>query len=184
MAIDRDRIGRLIAMPGWTPATGIVPRGTPEIAEPALPDWSARPLADRQAEAQGIVGANALPPLRVAMPAGPGARLLFAAIAADWRAIGVTALAVGPDDPANLRLIDEVAPGETAAFYLRSFACERGVVCTTASDSVLIAARVTPSLSERSVLFTQADALIAATAPFIALGPPIRWSLVAPDLDL
>jgi peptide/nickel transport system substrate-binding protein len=184
MAIDRDRIARLIAMPGWTPATGIVPRGTPEIAEPALPDWSARPLADRQAEARGIVGASALPPLRVAMPAGPGARLLFAAIAANWRAIGVTALAVGPDDPADLRLIDEVAPGETAAFYLRSFACERGFACTTASDSVLIAARVTPSLPERSVLFTQADALIAATAPFIALGPPIRWSLVAPDLDL
>ena len=48
----------------------------------------------------------------------------------------------------------------------------------------LIAARYAPTLAERSVLLTQADALIAQTTPFIALGPPIRWSLVAPDLDL
>ena len=34
------------------------------------------------------------------------------------------------------------------------------------------------------LLLTQADALITQTVPFIAFGPPIRWSLVAQRLDL
>jgi oligopeptide transport system substrate-binding protein len=186
MAIDRDRIARLLAVPGWFPATGIVARGTPEIAVPSVPDWSASPIVDRQAEARRIVfaGNKAPTPLRIAMPAGPGARLLFASIAADWRAIGVAAIAVGQGEPADLRLIDEVAPADTAAFYLRSFACERNVPCTPESDTVLIGARAAPSLPRRTALLAQADSLIAQIAPFIALGPPIRWSLVTPDLDL
>lgn len=188
MAIDRDRIAHAFAVPGWATASGIVPAGTPEIDQPARPDWSDASLADRQARARTVVTAwtdagNVAQPVRVAMPPGPGARLLFALIAADWQAIGVPAEAVAADAPADLRLVDQVAPADTAAFYLRRFACDHGVPCTAASDRVLIAARTTPSLAERGVLLTQADALIAATVPFVPLGSPIRWSLVAPSLD-
>ena len=188
LAVDRRRIGRALGVPGWAPATAIVPPGTPEIEQPAQPGWAGVTLADRQAHARALLAAwraagHPTPPLRVAMPAGPGARLLFALIAADWRAIGVPARAVGMDEPADLRLVDEVAPADTAAFYLRSFACDRGVPCTAIGDRVLIAARTTPSLAERGLLLTRADALIAATTPFVALGGPIRWSLVAPALD-
>ncbi|HEY0269359.1 MAG TPA: ABC transporter substrate-binding protein [Sphingomonas sp.] len=189
MAIDRGRIGKLLAIQGWVPQTGIVPLGTPEIAAPARPDWSAMPLADRRSEARRVIAGLAmrdhpLTPLRVAMPAGPGARLLFAAIAADWRAIGVPAIAVSAGAPADLRLIDAVAPVDNAAFYLRSFACERGVACATDADRALIAARAAPSLARRATLFVKADARMAQVTPFIALGPPVRWSLVAPGLDL
>ncbi|WP_419825524.1 ABC transporter substrate-binding protein [Sphingomonas sp.] len=185
MALDRERIARALDVPGWTPATAILPAdGTPEIAETARPDWADLPLADRRtAAAQALVRWRSSPPLRVAMPAGPGARLLFALIAADWQAVGIGAVAVPPGAPADLALVDEVAPADTAAFYLRRFACERGVACTPESDAVLIAAREAPTLAERSRLLAQADALIGATAPFVALGPPIRWSLVAPSLD-
>lgn len=55
--------------------------------------------------------------------------------------------------------------------------------CTATGDRMLIAARTTPSLAERSVLLARADALIAATTPYIALGRPVRWSLVARSLD-
>jgi peptide/nickel transport system substrate-binding protein len=189
MAIDRDRIARLLDVPGWAPATGVVASGTPEIARPAMPPWADMAQADRVRQAgQTIarwVGANGAPrALRIAMPDGPGARLLFASIATDWRAIGVEAVAVAPDAPADLRLIDEVAPADVASFYLRSFACDRQVPCTAVSDRVLIAAREASSLEERAVLLTQADALIAETSPFIALGSPVRWSLVSPELDL
>ncbi|USI73675.1 ABC transporter substrate-binding protein [Sphingomonas morindae] len=183
MAIDRARIARLVAPPGWTPIEAILPRGTPEIATPVQPGWQDMPLDARRAAARALLAGAPAAPVRVALPDGPGARLLFALLADDWRRIGVAAVAVPEGAPAELRLIDEVAPADTAAFYLRRFACERGTACTEPADTLLIAARYAETLDERSVLLTQADALIEATAPFIALGPPIRWSLVAPGLD-
>ncbi|MBA2934284.1 ABC transporter substrate-binding protein [Sphingomonas sp. CGMCC 1.13654] len=189
MAVDRDRIGPLLGVPGWSPITTIVAPGTPEIEQPATPSWSALPLADRQAQAQGLIGKwraahGSVPVLRVAMPPGPGATLLFASIARDWRAVGVQAVAVGPNDMAELRLIDAVAPADIASFYLRSFACDRRVICTDVTDRLLVEARDADSLAERGVLLMQADALMADDTPFIALGQPVRWSLVAPGLDL
>ncbi len=189
MAIDRDRIDRLIGAPGWSPSAAIVAPGTPEVAQPTVPAWMAMSLPDRRAEAARIIanwqkGGGKLVPLRIAMPTGPGARMLFSSIAADWRTIGVEAVRVEPGAPADLRLIDEVAPGDTASFYLRAFSCDRQVPCTPVSEKVLDGARNATSLDERTVLLTQADALIAQTVPFIALGPPVRWSLVAPRLDL
>ena len=187
MAVDRTRIGRVLDLPNWAPREAIVPAGLPEIAAPASPAWADAALDDRRAAAAAIVrewreGGEPAPTLRVAMPEGPGARLLFALIAADWRAIGIATIAVGADEPADLQMVDEVAPADSAAFYLRRFACERRVACTAEADAVLVAARATPSLAERSALFARADALIAATAPFVALGTPLRWSLVAPGL--
>ncbi len=185
MAVDRDRIAMLFGVPGWTPSPTIVAPATPEVATPTIPAWAAMPLDARRGVAAQIVARGPTPPtVRVAMPAGPGARMLFALVADDWRRIGVSAVAVGPADTAELRLVDLVAPADVASFYLRAFGCEQHVPCTAVSDQLLIAARYAPTLAERSVLLTQADALIAQTTPFIALGPPIRWSLVAPDLDL
>ncbi len=191
MAIDRDRIQRLFDMPGWQPATTIVAPGTPEVPHPASPRWASLAMTDRAAQAGQIVarwrqghGGASPPPLRVALPDGPGARMLFASILGDWRTIGVDAEAVAPDAPADLHLIDEVAPADIASFYLRTFACEREVPCSDVSDRILGEARDAPSLDERNVLLMQADALIADTVPFIPLGMPIRWSLVSPGLNL
>ena len=189
MAIDRERIATVLDIPGWQTATAIVPTGTAEIAHPLREAWASAPIGDRRAVAARTVaawraGGGEIAPLRIAMPAGPGARLLFALVAADWRSIGIPAIAVAADAPADLTLIDEVAPADTAAFYLRRFACDRGVPCTAAGDRMLIAARVTPSLEERGVLLMQSSALIETHVPFIALGSPVRWSLVARDLDL
>lgn len=191
MAIDRDRIGHLLDVPGWLSSTTIVAPGTPEVLQPAQPDWASMAMPDRVAQATQIIarwrqshGGAAPTPLRIALPAGPGARILFAAILADWRSIGVEAVAVDPNAPADLRLIDEVAPADIASFYLRAFACDRQVPCSDVADRLLGAARDAPSLDERNVLLMQADALIADSVPFVPLGMPIRWSLVAPDLNL
>jgi peptide/nickel transport system substrate-binding protein len=189
MVIDRDRIGHLFDAPGWSPATGIVAPGTPEIPQPAAPNWATLTQQDRLQLAgrtvEHWIAGNGVPgPLRVALPEGPGARRLFASVARDWRMIGIDAVAVEADAPADLRLVDEVAPADIASFYLRSFACDREVPCTDVSDRVLVAAREAPSLEERAVLLIQADALINETQPFIAFGSPIRWSLVSSELDL
>ncbi len=191
MAVNRDQIRRLFDVPGWTPTTTIVAIGTPEITQPATPAWASMSYPDRVAQAEQLLahwrqanGGRPLPPLRVALPAGPGSRMLFDSLAADWRAIGVDAVAVAPNVPADLRLLDEVAPADIASFYLRAFTCERLVACSEVTDRVLAAARDAPSLEERGVLLMQADALVAETAPYIPLGNPIRWSLVSSDLGL
>jgi peptide/nickel transport system substrate-binding protein len=189
MAVDRDRIGTALNLPGWSPTAAIVAPGTPEIEQPAIPAWAAPPLADRQAHARALIGKwqathGTAPVLRVAMPPGPGARLLFASIGRDWRAIGMQVTMVASGAPADLRLIDEVAPADVASFYLRAFACDRQVICTDVTDRLLIEAREADSLAERKVLLMQADALMADTVPFVAFGEPVRWSLVAPTLDL
>lgn len=189
MSVDRERIAQALALPGWAPSATIVAANTPEIAHPARPDWDGGGIYGRQSEARATVArwratGTDIPPLRVALPPGPGARILFARLAADWRELGIEAQMVGPDDPADLRLIDTVAPADVASFYLRAFACDRQVPCTDASDQLLIAARDAPTLAERAALLAQADAAIAQTVPFIALGTPFRWSLVSRGLDL
>lgn len=187
-AIDRDRIARLLDVPGWQATGTITVAGTPEVPQPAIPDWAIGNMAARRASARAAVAGWAVsgrppPVLRVALPPGPGARLLFAAVATDWKAIGVEAVSVPLGAPADLTLVDEVAPTDSAAFYLRRFACDRGVPCTELSDKALIAAREADSLAQRSQLLIEADALIAATVAYIPLGNPVRWSLVAPELD-
>ena len=120
--------------------------------------------------------------VRVAMPDAPGYRLLFAHLRRDWRAIGVDAIRVGPDADADLRLIDAVAPGNVATWFLRRFSCGANPVCNAEADAALDAARLAQSPAERQRLLAEADRLLAESAPFIPLAAPVRWSLVAPRL--
>jgi peptide/nickel transport system substrate-binding protein len=123
------------------------------------------------------------PRLRIALPAGPGHRILFAHIRRDWRLIGVDAVAVEPGKEADLRLIDEVAPAEIAPWYLRHFMCGTSAVCDAAADQLLEAARATLNPAERQALLQQADRLLVAASPFLAIGQPVRWSLRSERLN-
>jgi peptide/nickel transport system substrate-binding protein len=120
--------------------------------------------------------------LRVALPEGPGYRVLFAILRRDWAAIGVTAERVPGGAPAELRLVDEVAPAGLASWYLRHFACGGGLVCDVAADQAMEAARNAQTQDARRAALSDADRILAGAAPFIAIGAPVRWSLVAPRL--
>lgn len=166
MAIDRAALAAAIGHSVPAQADLGVGPGAP------IPDWSGLPLATRRAEAGATVAASATTPrLRIALPPGPGAERLFHRIAADWRAIGVDAVAVGPRAPADVRLLDRLAPGEGRAWYLRSFACATGLACSGIADGALAAGDP-----------LAADTLLAAAHIFVSFGAPIRWSLVTPDL--
>ncbi len=183
MAVDRDRIAATFAAPGWTPQTALVPAGTTELRAPAEPGWAADTLAGRRDEARAAVAAWAAahgppPVLRVALPAGPGARMLMALVARDWAAIGITAVPVPADAPAELRLVDRVAPSDSSSFYLRRFACAEDVPCTPDAEAALDAARSAPTLAARAALLAQADRALLGVTPFIAIAQPLRWSLV------
>ncbi|WP_076071957.1 ABC transporter substrate-binding protein [Sphingomonas montana] len=188
LALDRDRIVRLFA-DGWAVRTGIVPAGGDDLPDPVVPDWSATPLPRRIAVAAATIAGwrarnPAVPPtpLRIAMPAGPGARMLYALAAQDWRRIGVDTVAVAADAPADLRLVDRVAPSGSAAWYLHRFTCDRSPLCSERADAALAAARTAPDPVSRTARLADADRSLADIGVFIAIASPLRWALVAPNL--
>jgi len=144
LAIDRDRIIASIGAPNHAKAT--------TIAGSALEP----PLAERRAAALALLHGQTAH-IRVAMPAGPGAHLLFAFAAQDWAKIGISAQMVDPQArDADLALVDRVAPPATLALL----ACAFSAGCDPR------------------------DRLALINPPFIPVGAPVRWSLVAPSLDL
>lgn len=183
MALDRQRIAVSFGA-GWRPATTLLPAGLVDRAQPTTPDWSDTPLDMRRILARETVASwlelrGEPPVVRVAMPGGSGGRLLFALIAADWRSIGVTTVPAGPGEAADLLLLDEVAPGDSAAWYLRHFECARAIACSETADGALTLARDTVNVAERARLLGEADARLAGISAYIPIALPLRWSLVS-----
>ena len=181
MAIDRQALATATDAPGLAPRTGLVSPGVQELANAALPDWAALPQDQRRAEAARAIadlGLEAPLRLRVAMPEGPGYRLVFAFLRHDWRLIGVDAVRVRPGQAADLNFIDEVAPANLASWYLRHFTCDASAICDPAADAALLAARLAPRPADRQAQFATADRILTGLTPFIPLTQPVRWSLV------
>lgn len=185
MAIDRPSLVATLGVPDLQPRASLLPLGIEELPSPALPDWGDSALPERRELAantiRGIRGDEPLT-LRVAMPEGPGYRLVFAHLRRDWRAIGVTAEAVKATDEADLRLVDRVAAANIATWYLRRFTCDASPLCSTEADSMLEGARNAALFAERQALLASADRTLTDLTPFIPLTAPVRWSLVSPRL--
>lgn len=187
MAIDRSQLPALFPVGGWATTEQIVPGQIDLPGPPAVPDWSGLPMTDRWAQGQAVIkrwrSGNGDPaPLRVALPDGPGATLLFGLIRHDLGMIGLSAERVVQDRDADLRLVDEVAAYDSALWYLGRIGCARKVHCSAEADAQLQAASLASSLEERMARVAQAESLMQAHNGFIALGTPVRWSLVAPRL--
>lgn len=185
MALDRAAIAAALRVPGLRPRETLLPAGIEGFTRPAIPAWTASPLAlRREAAAEAIAAAGRDEPVRVtvALPEGPGFRLLFAHLRRDWATIGVTSRRVRSGEPADLRLVDDVAPVSLASWYLRRFSCEANPVCDPAADEMMAAARIAPTPANRRGLLANADRILAEAAAFIPIATPVRWSLVSPRL--
>jgi oligopeptide transport system substrate-binding protein len=183
MAIDRERLVGRFGLNTWRVQYALLPNQFDSANPPAALEWVGLDKAARIARARGYLSAvGTLPVIRIAVPSGPGARLLFAGIAADWRRIGVTTVRVAMNEPADLRLIDEVAPQRAALWYLSRFSCGRGFACSPVADTALRAALSTTVPAERASAIAEADAALASEQVFIPIASPLRWSLVSPEL--
>lgn len=185
MAVDRQEIAAALDVPRLAPHTSLVAPGVQELPRPALPDWAASPLPMRRELATRTVaefGTEAKIRVRIAMPDGPGYRLVFAHLRRDWRLIGIDAERVAAAAPADLRFIDAVAPANLASWYLRHFTCEASRICDPAADEALLAARLAATPAERQAQFAIADRILSDLVPFIPLTAPVRWSLVSQRL--
>lgn len=184
MALDRDGLAAALA-PRLAARTSLVAPGVQELPAPVQPDWAAAPLDQRRALAARTIsglGLEAPIRLRVAMPDGPGYRLAFAYLQRDWRMIGVQSERVAMGAPAELVLVDQVAPANLASWYLRHFTCDASALCDPAADQALLAARLAPRAADRRAQLANAERILTELVPFIPLTAPVRWSLVAPRL--
>ncbi len=187
MAIDRVSLAKTLGLPGFAPRETILPSVLDQSSAPAAPDWAGAGLDVRRAEAAKRVSDwaksnSAAPTIKIALPDGPGARLLFARLAADWRTIGVRAIMVHVHDAADLRLVDEVAPNDSVNWYFSKLSCDAGVICTQSAQSALNDARNADTLPARASAYSEVDRAYGDFVPFIPLANPFRWSLTSVQL--
>ncbi|WP_019053051.1 ABC transporter substrate-binding protein [Sphingobium xenophagum] len=188
MAIDRSQIPALLPIGGWATSNRIVPDQLDLGRAPTDPDWAALSLEDRRGRASAAVAVwrddhGDPPPLRIALPQGPGATLLFGLLRRDLDAIGLPVRRVSMTSDAELRLIDEVAAYDSALWYLGRVGCARKIHCSDAADAQLQAASLASTPEDRAARIAEAEALMVAHNGYIPLGTPIRWSLVSRRLN-
>jgi oligopeptide transport system substrate-binding protein len=175
--VDREAIVTAFA-DDWNATAQILPEQLDSAAAPALPGWAAPP-PDAVSPRDRVLAWQQQNPgpvrLRLALPAGPGATILYGHVAAGLRSIGIEVDRVAANADADLRLVDAVAPYDSARWYLAT-ACQP---CGADAQTALDAARDAPSLVLRSRYIAQADAALASDVAFIPIARPLRWSLVS-----
>lgn len=182
MSLDRPALLQRFGARGWAPSETLMP-GPIDTYVQATPDWGPLSLAERTARARALISQTMGGRVRIsiALPNGPGARLLFAQMAASWRTVGIDARLAAPGEAADFKLVDEVVPTGNALAYLLPFACTVKASCSAATSNALLIAR-RASRAERARLFAEADRAIIDEQLYIPLARPLRWSLVAPQL--
>jgi peptide/nickel transport system substrate-binding protein len=179
-AIDRKAVIAAFT-PDWgPPVERLLPDKLDSAATPAVSAWTALTPEARLADARRQVAAyRAANPgevaLRVALPDSPGANVLWGLIGSRLATVGVRPIRVAIDAKADLRLVDEVAPYDSARWYLAT-AC---VACSDEAQAALSAARDAATLADRARQIAAADAALAADIAFIPIATPLRWSLVS-----
>lgn len=184
MAIDRDALAAALDAPGWTPTTRIVSYGMSEDDGSIGERWNGRTMEERRAAAAArvrdwVTQAGKPVRLRIALPPGSGAGLLFERLAADFRAIGLEARRVGLREPADLRLLDGVARFHAKRWFLGELSCAvRRGPCSEAADRLVRLAGEAKDPAERLGLLSEAEAELTRANVFIPLGAPLRWSIL------
>jgi len=182
-AIDRQALIDALAVPGLLPRATLLEPGLDGISNPVPPQWMATPLAERRvqlaARAAEVLGDVERRVIRIALPDSPGGKILLNRLTADWATLGLTIERVEPGQPADLKLIDAVAPSTSPAWFVRQFRCGTTPICDEAADELMDGARSTPVAVQRNGLLTQAAQLIDEQQLFIPIAAPIRWSLVS-----
>jgi peptide/nickel transport system substrate-binding protein len=135
------------------------------------------------AEAQAMAGPEGPITIAIVLPDGPGATILFDRLASDWAAVGIKLLRADKGTPADLRLVDAVAPSSSPAWFVRSFRCAAVPLCSEDADKAMDSARTATVAEQRAAFFQEANRLLEEKTLFIPLAAPVRWSLVGKRID-
>jgi ABC-type oligopeptide transport system substrate-binding subunit len=181
-AIDRPRMISDFDVTAWKEMLTLAPETLSNRAPVARPGWTSLRIDQRKAEAQATIGrwqnANGkVRPLRIALPRGPGSRMLFARLKSDLAAIGLSAERVTLDKEADLRMIDQVADMSSPAWYLEQLSCRVTTVCSAEADALVEAAQRSTDRADRTMLLGEAEVKLQELRNFIPLANPVRWTL-------
>jgi len=186
MAIDRPAL--LTSFPSvsaWKSRLKIVPEALDVEGINAYPDWSSMTMQDRIIFAQNHVRGwksteGPIMPLTIAMPNSAGAKVAFLRIRSDLRRVGLDARQVELDADADVRLIDVIAPYDSARWFVIQLTCDQTPVCLNDADDLIAQADVATTLTERNRLYAETEQLLVNHYNYIPLGVPVRWSLARP----
>ena len=121
--------------------------------------------------------------LAIDLPDGPGARILFDRLAADWGAIGIKLVRADKINPADFKLVDAVAPSASPAWFVRSFRCTVRPSCSIEADAAMDSARTATVADQRAAFIREASQILEGKSFFIPLAAPVRWSLVGTRIE-
>jgi ABC-type transport system substrate-binding protein len=160
-------------------------------------DDAALSAEDRLAEGQRLLAAagwQGQAPLRLVLlvPEGRDHVRVAEAVATDWAGAGIQ-LTVRSLPAAQLAarvkagdfdlVVDEASvPVPDAAALLSRWRCGAGLFCDPATDALLDEARAAGPLA-RAVLLARAEEELLKAPPLIPLFTPVRWALVAQDVE-
>jgi len=188
MAIDRDTLLTDLGLAQWQTTTQLVPSGVEGHVALIGARWTNLDLAGRRAIAQArvrsyIANNGAVAPLRIALPQGPGSRLLFIRLRSDLRRIGLEARRVPLAANADLRLLDEVATYNRPTWYLNQISCALRRICDQQGDVILAQAKRAIDPEARAQRLAEAELSMTNANYYIPLGAPVRFSIVRPGLS-
>ncbi|HEV2043313.1 MAG TPA: ABC transporter substrate-binding protein [Sphingomicrobium sp.] len=186
-AIDREALVAALAVPGLSPRATLLQSGLAGLAPPAQPDWTAVPIAERRidlfSQARTMIGDGEPLTLAITLPDGPGGIILFDRLAADWGAIGIKLVRASKGVPADLRLVDLVAPSASPAWFVRAFRCDLRPLCSEEADEMMDSARGATVADQRAAFIREASRLLEEETLFLPITAPVRWSLVGPRIE-
>lgn len=182
-AIDRPRMVSDFNVASWKEMLTLAPETlTNRSGTIARPGWTSRRIDERKAEARATIqqwqAANGeVRPLRIAMPRGPGSRILFARLKSDFAAIGLSAERVTYAQQADLRFVDQIADMTSPAWYLEQLSCRFTTICSADADALVVEAQRSIDRGERARLLAEAELQLQQLRNFIPIASPVRWSL-------
>ncbi len=183
MAINRPAL--LTSFPGvsaWQSRLKIIPEALDVEGINTYPDWASMTMQDRIAFARNHVSRwkaseGPIIPLTIALPDAAGADILFKRIQSDLQRVGLNARKVRTDQNADVRLMDEIAPYDSAQWFLKQFTCAETSICLNDADTKIAEADAATNLEIKARLYAQVEQMLVQHYNFIPIAVPIRWSI-------
>lgn len=183
MALDRRALLEPFNIGGWVATTRVVAPGLATDTGTVGERWSGSTIAARRAEAARRVSAYAGASgqevtLKLALPRGPGSRILFEGLSSQLGEVGIRLERVDMGETADLALIDSLARYGSARWFLNQFNCSlRRGLCSADADALVADAVQAREPALQADLLAEAEAELTRENVYIPIGAPIRWSL-------
>ncbi|MDZ7588873.1 MAG: ABC transporter substrate-binding protein [Parasphingorhabdus sp.] len=182
MAIDRPAfLASFDIVSAWVAREKIVPEALDFEGIVTKPDWATMTMDQRREFAATNIAnwkrANGeIAPLRIALPNGPGADILFLRLRYDAQRVGLNIVRVDASEGADAVLIDEIAPYDSARWFVSRLSCKVTPVCNSEADEKVAAANDAMDLTEKARGYAEAEYMQIRHSGFIPIAVPLRWS--------